>query len=165
VRLLSVALALFVAGCATVYERPTDDDPHAIIEYRRVYDPQDPQSMRESLQERLMIEDHVAYEATIHAAVAQGPRVDEVRVRAEPSTFTASVRFFHLAQRGLGAVPVTDDSCSRAVQFRPADGRTYVLELSFRDDVCSLSCVEQASGPGGGPQNRACPAAPTAGRP
>ena len=113
--------------------------------------------MRESIQERLTIDDHVAYAATIHAVLVPEPRVDEVRVRAEPATFRASATFFHVAERGMGAANVADDGCSRALHFRPADGRSYVLELSFQDNVCSLSCFEQVPGPNGALENRACP--------
>ena len=71
---LPAALALLLAGCATAYERPTGDEPHATITYRRSYDPVDAQSLRESIGERLWIDQHVAYEATSHAAFARGAR-------------------------------------------------------------------------------------------
>jgi hypothetical protein len=153
---LRAALALLDSGSATVYGRPTDDGPHANVKYRRVYDQADPQSLREIL----TIDDHVAYEATIHAALVQTPRIDEVRVRAEPATFRSSVAFFHLAERGRGAIEVPDAVCSRSVHFLPANDASYLLELSFKDDACSLSCLEQVPGPHGELENRACPAAP-----
>ena len=130
---LPAALALLLAGCATLYQRPIDDDPHATITYRRAYDPTDALSLRESIQEKLTIDDHVAYEATSHAAFAPMPRIDEVRVRPELATFTSIVMFFHLAQRGLGAITVTDAVCSRAVRFLPAKAAS-----------CSRKCASVA---------------------
>jgi hypothetical protein len=159
-RRIPAVLALLLAGCATVYERPTDEDSQAIIKFRRVYDPADGQTVGPSLRERLMIDDHVAYEAKSYAVLVQTPRIDEVRVRAALATFTASVALSHLAWRGQGARAVLDDVCSRSVRFLPASGASYVLELTFQDNACSLACFEQVPRPSGELENRPCPVVP-----
>jgi hypothetical protein len=164
-RALPAALALLLSGCATVYQSPTDDDPHATIKYRRVYDQLGGQRFGPSFRERLRIDDHVAYEATTYAVLVQAPRVDEVRVRPELATFTSSVTLFHLspvstARSDLGAPELIDAVCSSSVRFVPAQDASYLLEFSFQEEnsACSLSCSEQVPRPNGELENRACPA-------
>jgi hypothetical protein len=92
---LPPALAIVVAGCATAYQMPTAQEPHAVVKYRRTYD----RTAGHSLHENLTIDGHPAYRATSDAFLAESPRIDAVLVHPAPATFISSATFFHVEMR------------------------------------------------------------------
>jgi hypothetical protein len=57
----------------------------------------------------------------------------------------------------MRSVSVSDGSCSQGMPLSPENGKTYLVELTYRgSNVCSLACYEQIANPEGGFINRSC---------
>jgi len=83
------------AGCVPEYHPPTPEEPHAIVKIRRTYDA----GGGTSLHERLLVDDHSAYDNTVPAAVAATAHIDSTLVWPTQAQYAFTSAFFHVEVR------------------------------------------------------------------
>jgi hypothetical protein len=89
-------LACALGACMPpAYHPPTLAEPHATLKVRRTYDI----FAGTRLRELLMVDEHVALQATVASSEASAPRIDPILIHPTPATFAMSGRFFHMEMR------------------------------------------------------------------
>ncbi len=151
VTLLAVSIAGLSGACVPQYHAPTAQDPHAIVKIRRSYDTGGGTQLRE----RLLVDEHSAFAATVPAALGQSARTDSTLVWPVTADYAFLSDFFHLEQHQVletyyEQVPYTDtesyscgtgtsyQSCTRSVtRYRSETRQRWVTKLEeVSDGAC-----------------------------
>lgn len=165
-------------GCTQRYHAPTQDQPHAIIEFRRNY----AFHAGSFLHEQLVVDRTQTFEASDNSITVKMVRSDSVLIRPGQHQLEASASFTHMVKqvvqelddcggydaprtcRGPKSVEdvVVDAECHRQLSLDVQEGQLYLLQLDLQDaKTCSLSCFVQTLAGSGDVKNMPCPVAVT----
>src|SRR5882724_2241829 len=92
---LAFASLVLGSGCVPEYHPPTPAEPHAIVKIRRSYEA----GGGTTLYERLLVDDHSAFESRLPAQLAGTPHIDSTLVWAIQAGYTFHSDFFHTEMR------------------------------------------------------------------
>ena len=158
-------------------QAPTPDQPHATIEFRRNY----AFHVGSFLEERLVVNGTLTFEASDNSISAKKQRTDSVLVRPGQHELEASVRFAHMVKQvvqelydcgAYDAPPqcrapkspedvVVDATCQQRLGLDVQAGQLYVLQLDFQDAKnCSVHCFVQTLAGNGDLKNVPCSVVP-----
>lgn len=120
--LLITASAAFGSGCVPAYHPPTAQDPHAIVKIRRSYDTGGGTRLRE----RLLVDDHSAFDGLVPAELGASARTDSTLVWPVTANYAFGSTFFHTESRQVQEtyytqVPYTSTesySCGSGTSFQ-----------------------------------------------
>lgn len=91
----SALVALVTSGCVAPYKPPTENEPHAILKVRRVYET----SRGTELLEALRVSDHPAFDQSTAANLATAPKSDALLIHPRPERLRVSGTFVHYELR------------------------------------------------------------------
>jgi hypothetical protein len=170
-RLPHAALLALLGGtaCSNDYQAPTADQPHALVEFERDYD----RSAGLLLEERLLVLDQPAFEASSEVSSLGRPHVDMLLLHPGPTRIDVVADFVHYEYRTFletyyvngrssyryvtRRIRILDATCSAREWFSAAEGGRYVLAFGIgTEGTCNAICTLDRE-PGAAGEPEPCP--------